>query len=347
MVGSFRRTVEVWLDNQLRADLYLRAQGQATAGISTPVAAEVPEIIRQIPEVREVDVLRGTVFRYHGQQATLGGSSASLASREQMLTFLDGPPGPILASLQGRDRVIVSEPFATRHNVHTGDTLQLPLGDRTVGLIVAGIYYDYSSDHGFVIADTSTLLKYLPALPVTNIAIYLKKGADLTEIRRRMEDKLRDFPVLIFPHELLRTQAIEVFDRTFAITWALEAVAIIVAMLGAANSLLALVLDRRREIGLVRYLGAHTSQIYRMILTEATLIGLAASVLGLVLGLSLSLVLVFVINKQSFGWTIQFHPPLALLAAAVAMVWVVTVAAGLYPARYAARLIPAEAVHEE
>lgn len=74
MVGSFRRTVEVWLDNQLRADLYLRAQGQATAGISTPVAAEVPEIIRQIPEVREVDVLRGTVFRYHGQQATLGGS---------------------------------------------------------------------------------------------------------------------------------------------------------------------------------------------------------------------------------------------------------------------------------
>jgi putative ABC transport system permease protein len=84
-----------------------------------------------------------------------------------------------------------------------------------------------------------------------------------------------------------------------------------------------------------------------MILTEATLIGLAASVLGLLLGLSLSLVLVFVINKQSFGWTIQFHPPLGLLAAAVALVWVVTVAAGLYPARYAARLIPAEAVHEE
>jgi putative ABC transport system permease protein len=352
MVGSFRQTVKVWLDNQLRADLYLRAQGhategQATAGIFPPVAAEVPRIIRQIPEVREVDVLRGTVFRYHGQQATLGGSSAGLASREQMLTFLDGPPGPILASLPNRDRVIVSEPFATRHNVHSGDTLQLSLGDRTVGLTVAGIYYDYSSDRGFVIADNSTLLKYLPNLPVTNIAIYLKKGSSPTLVRRAMEDKLRDFPVLIFPHELLRTQAIEVFDRTFAITWALEAVAIIVAMLGAANSLLALVLDRRREIGLVRYLGAHTAQIYRMILTEAALIGLAASVLGLILGLSLSLVLVFVINKQSFGWTIQFHPPLGLLAAAVALVWVVTVAAAMYPARYAARLIPAEAVHEE
>jgi len=295
----------------------------------------------------DVDALRGTVFRYHGQQATLGGTSASLARREQVLTFLNGPAGPILASLPNRNRVIVSEPFASRHNVHSGDTLQLSLGDRTVDLTVAGIYYDYSSDHGFVIADNSTLLKYLPALPVTNVAVYLRKGADATVIRRRIEDKLRDFPVLVLPHELLRAQAIEVFDRTFAITWGLEAVAIIVAMLGAANSLLALVLDRRREIGLVRYLGAHTSQIYRMILTEAALIGLAASVLGLVLGLSLSLVLVFVINKQSFGWTIQFHPPFALLAAAVALVWVVTVAAGLYPARYAARLIPAEAVHEE
>ena len=298
-------------------------------------------------EVRDLDVLHGTVFRYHGQQATLAGVSTAVAGREQMLRFLDGPAEPILASLPGRDRVIVSEPFATRHNVRTGDVLQLALGERTVALAVAGIYYDYSSDHGFVIADHSTLLKYLPDMPVTNIAVYLRRGSDVTAVRRRMEDLLRDFPVLIFPHELLRTQAIEVFDRTFAITWALEAVAILVAMLGAANSLLALVLDRRREIGLVRYLGAHTSQIYRMILTEAALIGLAASVLGLVLGAALSLVLVFVINKQSFGWTIQFHPPFGLLAAAVGLVWVVTVAAGLYPARYAAHLAAADAVHEE
>ena len=347
MVGSFRQTVEVWLDNQLRADLYIRARGQSTAGVFPPLGPQVPALLRELPEVRDLDVLHSTVFRYHGQQATLAAASTAVASREQALRFLDGPAAPILASLYNRDRAVVSEPFATRHHVHTGDMLQLPLGERTVALTVAGIYYDYSSDRGFVIADSSTMLKYVPDLPVTNIAIYLREGANATSVRRRMEDKLRDFSVLIFPHQLLRTQAIEVFDRTFAITWALEAVAILVAMLGAANSLLALVLDRRREIGLVRYLGAHTSQIYRMILTEAALIGLAASVLGIALGLALSLVLVFVINKQSFGWTIQFHPPLGLLGAAVALVWVVTVAAGLYPARYAAKLIPADAVHEE
>jgi putative ABC transport system permease protein len=124
-------------------------------------------------------------------------------------------------------------------------------------------------------------------------------------------------------------------------------VAILVAMLGAANSLLALVLDRRREIGLIRYLGADRQQVQSMILTEAGLLGLLAGLLGLALGAALSLVLIYVVNKQSFGWTIQFHPPLLLLTGALLLVWAFTVVAGIYPARFAARLEPAEVVHEE
>ena len=120
-----------------------------------------------------------------------------------------------------------------------------------------------------------------------------------------------------------------------------------VAMLGAANSLLAMVLDRRREFGVLRYLGAAPAQVRRMILLEAGFLGLAANLLGLTLGFVLSLVLIYVINKQSFGWTIQFHPPIALLAGASALVWMTTVLAGIYPARVAARLNPIEVIHEE
>ena len=114
-------------------------------------------------------------------------------------------------------------------------------------------------------------------------------------------------------------------------------------MLGAANSLLALVLDRRREIGLIRYLGAAAGQVRRMILTEAGLLGLAGRIAGSSCSeWRLSLVLIYVVNKQSFGWTIQFHPPALLLAGALLLVWAVTVLAGVYPARFAARLEPAE-----
>jgi putative ABC transport system permease protein len=108
-----------------------------------------------------------------------------------------------------------------------------------------------------------------------------------------------------------------------------------------------MVLDRRREFGLLRYLGAAPAQVRRMILLEAGFLGLAANLLGLALGFVLSLVLIYIINKQSFGWTIQFHPPVALLAAASALVWMTTVLAGIYPALTAERLNPIEVIHEE
>jgi putative ABC transport system permease protein len=347
MVGSFRETVEVWLDNQLQADIYMRAQGPTTAGIYPAIAPAVPEIVAHAPGVAYIDILHALEIRYEGQRATLGGGGTDVLRHHRAFRFLSGDADAILASLPGHDRAVVTEPFADKHHVRSGDVLQLALGKSTVALTVAGIYYDYSSDRGFILMDRGTLLKYLPEQPITDIAVYLAPGASPTNVRRDLEGRLADFPLMIAPNEILRRGAVEVFDRTFAVTYALEAVAILVAMLGAANSLLALVLDRRREIGLIRCLGAATGQVRRMILTEAGLLGLLAGLLGLALGMALSLVLIYVINKQSFGWTIQFHPPLALLGSALLLVWAFTVLAGVYPARFAARLQPAEVIHEE
>ena len=168
-----------------------------------------------------------------------------------------------------------------------------------------------------------------------------------TAVRRRIEALTTGYRIVVAENKTLRAGAVVVFDRTFAITYALEAVAILVAMLGAANSLLALVLDRRRELGLLRFLGAAPGQIRRMVLIEAGVLGLLANLLGLALGMVLSLLLIYVVNKQSFGWTIQFHPPVSLLAGALSLIWLATVAAGLYPARVASRLNPIEVVHLE
>ncbi|HEY6579099.1 MAG TPA: FtsX-like permease family protein, partial [Rhizomicrobium sp.] len=340
MVGSFRETVQVWLDEQLRADLYMRAQGPATAGINPPMPAAVERIAEQTPGVAEVDVLRAFQFHYEGTRATFAAANMDILRRRRSLRFLAG-------GLPDPGHVIVTEPFAGKHHVHVGDVLQIPLGTRIAALPVSGIYYDYSSDRGTVLTDRATLLKYLPDQPVTNMAIYVAPGVDASKVRRELETRLRDYPLTIAPNADLRRAAVEVFDRTFAVTWALEAVAIVVAMLGAANSLLALVLDRRREIGLIRYLGAATAQVRRMILMEAGLLGLLAGSLGLGLGMALSLVLIYVVNKQSFGWTIQFHPPALLLAGALLLVWIVTILAGVYPARFAAGIEPIEVIHEE
>jgi len=348
MVGSFRETVALWLDVQLRADLYVRPDVPSGADQHPPMDPAVPALIEAVPGVAAVDEFRAVDLHYHGERATLGAGTMEIVRRYGRLRFTGrADRDAILASLPGRDRAIVSEPFANRHGVRPGDRLNIPIGERLVTLEVAGIYYEYSSSQGYVLVDRSTLLRYLPGQPPTNLAIYLAPGADAASVQHAIQQRTAGRGIVVAPNRELRRNAIAIFDRTFAITWALEAVAIVVAMLGAANSLLALVLDRRRELALLRYLGASAPQVRWIILTEAGLLGALAILIGLGLGLALSVLLIFVVNKQSFGWTIPFHVPSALLGGALLLVWIVTVLAAIYPARVATRLDPVEAIHEE
>jgi putative ABC transport system permease protein len=195
--------------------------------------------------------------------------------------------------------------------------------------------------------DRKTLLRYLPDPAVSNMAVYLKAGANAEDVRRRIDQVIGGKGVLVFTNARLRKEAIAIFDRTFSITWALEGVAITVAVMGVAGALLALVIDRRREFAVLRFLGASAEQVRRIILAEAAFLGLLANGVGLVLGLVLSLVLIYVINKQSFGWTIQFHWPGMLLSSALFGVYVATVLSALYPARTAMLLNPIEVLHED
>jgi putative ABC transport system permease protein len=348
MVGSFRETVVVWLDSQLRADIYIRGSGPGGAGVYPPIAGGVGGLVARVEGVAAVDVFSALEIRYEGQRASLGGGDVGIARRYGRMRFLYGQDrDAVLRGLAGTDNAIVTQTFANKHKLHPGDRITIPLGERRVALTVTGVYYDYTSERGFVIVDRATLLKYLPDLAATNLAIYLAPGVDAVKVRGAIQRVTAGLPLDIALNEKLRAGAVEIFDRTFAVTYALEGVAILVAMLGAANSLLALVLDRRREFGLLRYLGAAPAQIRRMVLVEAGLLGFLANLLGLGLGFALSFVLIYVINEQSFGWTIQFHAPLGLLGAALSLVWCVTIVAGLYPARVAACLNPIDVVHIE
>ena len=193
----------------------------------------------------------------------------------------------------------------------------------------------------------STMLRYLPDPTPSNLAVYVAPGTQVETVRVEIEKAAAGHRVLMFSNRDLRAEAIRIFDRTFAITYALEAVAVIVAVMGIAGALLALVIDRRRELGLLRFLGAATGQVRKLILVEAGLLGLLANLAGLALGFALSLILIYVINKQSFGWTIRFHWPVEVLLGALTVVYGATVLAGFYPAQVAVRLNSLEVMHEE
>jgi putative ABC transport system permease protein len=348
MVGSFRGTVLIWMNDRLPADLYLRPAGTPAPDRHPTVSLELADKISKLPGVAGVDRLRAYEISFDGLPVTLASVDLSTLRSDHRSNFFSGrPTEQVLSEIRDADAVLVSEPFTYKHHVHAGDTITLALGAARPSFRIADVYYDYGSERGTILMDRQTMLRYLPDPAPSNLAIYVARTTTSETVREEITQASAGYRVLVASNRDLRTEAIRIFDRTFAITYALEAVAVIVGVMGVAGALLALVIDRRRELGLLRFLGASAGQVRKQILVEAGLLGLLANFAGLVLGFALSLVLIYVINKQSFGWTIRFHWPVAVLLGAISVVYVTTVLAGLYPAQVAVRLNPLEAVHEE
>ena len=348
MVGSFRETVVVWVEHRLQADFYVSPAGGGARGAPATMREDVAARLVPVPGVLDVGRYRTYPIRHAGTPATLGLADVALYHRHSGIEFLDGPaPEAIWPRLAAGDGVIVSELFSDRHGVGAGDTIRLPLGAEGVELRVAGVFYDYSGDRGFVIGDRGALLRYLPDRRVSSLGVYLEPGADPEASREALVRALAGLEVVVTPSRTLRERSIEIFDRTFAITWALEAIAILVAILGMAEALLNLVFDRRVELAQLRMQGASMGQVRGLVLVQAGLLGLAACALGLVLGVAWSQVNLLVIHKQSFGWSVQLDWPVAFLVGALGLVLAASVASGLYPARVGARLNPVEVLRGE
>ena len=348
MVGSFRQTVLTWMESELPADLYLRPAGAVGRDQHPTIAPEVAARILNTPGVKSVSRFRAFEIQYQGLPTSLAAASHDLSASRQSLTFLSGrPSNNVLRELAAGDNAIVSEPFANKHHLRAGDTITLPLGEQRVTFRVIDIFYDYGHEAGFILLDWDTMLRYLPDSAPTNLAVSLAPGADLEHTRAAIQKAIASRSLVVLSNGEIRQQGMRVFDQTFAITYAVEAISILVAIGGISGALISIVIDRRREFGVLRYLGGTSAQIRKLILVEAGLIGILANVLGVALGYVLSLVLVYVINKQSFGWTIQFHWPGAVLLGSLSLVYIATVLAGLFPAHLAVRLDPMEVVHEE
>lgn len=346
MIGSFRDTVTYWVGQTLQADLFIGPGVQPTVGSEQTMSPAVIDGVRRHPAVEAVDTFRNIDISYQGNLVVLGAGHFDLVLSYGSLLFKSpGDARGALRQAMGTEAVIVSEAFANRYGTAPGDILQLPTpsGDRP--FTVTAVYYDYAVDRGVVVMDRPVFVKYFGDLTPSGIAAYLKDGADPEQVRGEILASLDEaHQAFIYTNRDLRAEVLRIFDSTFAITYALELIAIVVAMLGVAATLLTLVLERRRELALLRLIGAARRQVQRVVVIEAALIGAASQAIGLVVGLLLSLLLVYVINVQSFGWTIQFRVPVLFLVQVSILVVVATAVAGLYPARRAARLV---VEHEE
>jgi putative ABC transport system permease protein len=255
-----------------------------------------------------------------------------------------------VVALEARERgqVLISEPFARRFGAARGGTVTLPTpaGRRAFG--VAGVYRDYSNDRGTVVMDRRLYLSLFADPRITSLAVLARPGQDPNALRRRILAAAEGrYALSISTNRELRREVLRIFDRTFAVTRALEAIAIAVAVLGIANALVASAVERRRSFGLLRAIGASGAQIRRATMLEAWLTGLTGSVAALLAGAGFAWLLLCVINPQSFGWTVALRVPAAALAGATVLVLAASVLAGVVPGRIAAAVDPAAALQEE
>ncbi len=243
---------------------------------------------------------------------------------------------------------MVSESFASRRGIDQARgsiRLDTEVGARTFE--VFGVYYDYSTDQGAVYIARSVYDQYFNDPFVSSLGVFVDEGADTAAVIAELRARLADYDLRVQDNASLRGGALEVFDRTFAITIALRLLTTLVAFIGILSALMALQLEHAREYGVMRATGMTARQLTRFAVIQTGLMGLVAGLLALPIGLLLSLVLTQVINMRSFGWSMQFAPQPGQFAEALLVALVAALLAGLYPALLLGRLKPADSLRRE
>jgi putative ABC transport system permease protein len=266
----------------------------------------------------------------------------------KVIRFTRGNPQTILRQFAAGQAILVTESFSLRHQVKSGDRIKLSTPQGEKEFLISGVFYDYSSDWGMVLLEKKLFQSLWNDETLHSAGIYLKEGVSQEDFKEIIRERYsKPYRLFVVSHRELRKEVLKIFDQTFAITYALEFIAIIVAILGIINSLNALIIDRQRDIGIIRAVGAFRKQIEKTTLIEAGMIGFFSHILGLICGFLLSILLIYVINKQSFGWTIQFSIPLWSLIESWLVVMVTSIGAGLIPARRAAKMNVVESLRME
>lgn len=346
MVDSFRDTVARWLDQTLRADIYVSPPSLMARRSDTTIEPEAINRIRQAPGVARVLTYRNvSIESDNGLQELV----AIDIDRHHFgaYQFRQGEPAAVWQAFQA-GAVLVSEPYSYRHQVSVGDTVRLRTARGERGFTVAGVYVDYGSDQGVIMMPRVVYNQYWNDPAVSALGVYT--AADVAPeavVARLRADLGADFELLIRSNRTLRETSLAIFDQTFAITSVLRLLAIVVAFIGVLSAFMALQLERARELAVLRANGLTPRQVWGLVTTQTGLMGVVAGLLSVPVGIALATIMIFVINKRSFGWSLQMQVSSDILGQALLLAIIAALLAGLYPAYKMARTSPAGALRAE
>ncbi len=348
MISSFRLTVINWMDQILSGDVYIGPPGSSLSLSDLSIEPEIIKQLQSFPGVERADILRSVTVDSPNGPINVSANNNPVDGEEQIYLWVDGSPMEAWEQVQN-GAILVSEPLARRLGLPLkGGSLTLYTDHGPHDFQIAGIYYDYSSAQGAVIMWLAQYRQFWEDDGITAAALKLAPGTDADQVVETLQREILPIQsLLVRPNRELRAATLEVFDRTFAITGALQVLTTLVAFIGVVSAMLSLQLEKQRQLGLMRALGMTVRQLWNLVIMETGLMGAVAGIIAMPTGYILALILVFIINRRSFGWTLQMQvqaePFLQALLVAVAA----ALLAGLYPAWRVGRRVTADALRFE
>jgi putative ABC transport system permease protein len=339
MVASFRQSVDEWLDVVLPAELYFRTTHAGDTGFLEP---GFEQRVRALPQIERADFLRSGRISLDPARPAI-----SLIARDRAETAF-----PLVSERYQRrpgdpPLVWVSEAVFDLYGFRPGNKIELPINGRPVAVAIGAVFRDYARQHGAILMERADYIALTGDRRVNDAALWLKPGVTPAQAM----DAIRALPggaqLDMAPPTEIREVSLSIFDRSFAVTYAMEAVAVLVGLFGLSSSLGAIVLARRREFGMLRHLGLTRGQIRAMLAAEGGLLALLGALAGLVVGTAISLILVYVVNRQSFSWSMELHPPYGLLLTLTVILVGLAILTAIVSGKEAMGMGPVRAVRED
>ncbi|MCE2486701.1 MAG: ABC transporter permease [Desulfurellaceae bacterium] len=347
MIESFRQTVAYWLENALQADIYIAPPSLVSRWNEGSLDPAVVARLSAAPGVEAVSTYRRVSVESPTGRVQLVALRLDV-DRYSSYRFVEGRPEVVWPAFEAEHTVIVSEPYAYHHRLRVGGAVRLRTDRGVHDFRVAGIFADYGSDRGLVMMSRRTYEQFWHDRGVSSLGLWLSPDRDVAAMvasLRRLVGSVQE--VELRSNRSLRQASLEIFDRTFTITSVLHLLTTAVAFIGVLSALMALQLEREREFGVLRATGFTPRQVWGLVTAQTGVMGLLAGLLALPVGLLLASVLVFVINRRSFGWTLELEIVPGLLVQAVLLAVLAALLAGVYPAFKMSRTSPALALREE
>lgn len=347
MIDSFRASVVRWLEYTLAADVYVSPVRPGHGGTRAPLPAELAARVAALPGVDRVNTLRRVQIDTPRGPVRLAAADLDQRGRDSF-HLVRGEARAAWRAVSGKGAVLISEPFAFHHGLALGDSLELPTDRGLHRFAIAGVYRDYGSDQGVVVLDRGTYDRLWRDEGFTALAVFAAPGVDPETLLPRVRSLTgSDGDTQVRSNRAIRELSLEIFDRTFLITGVLRLLAGAVAFLGVLGGLMALQLDRARELAVLRANGLTPRQVWRLVTAQTALMGLAAGLLSIPTGLLMAVIMTHVVNRRSFGWTVDLVLTPSVPLEALGLALAAALLAGIYPAWRMARTSPALALREE